>query len=223
MSEDLIDIIANGVDVDIFRPRTDRGDLRVSMGLPTDRLIIGNVARLDPVKNHEMILRALYRLGKSGQRPFLLLVGEGPHRAALERNIAILGLTSDVCLKGYSDEIPELMNCMDIYVQPSLYEGCSYTILEAMACGLPILATDVGGTRDVLDNGKDGYLFQPDDDEAFAALILRLIEDPRERRALGCRARRRAIEHFPVQKTVRNYETIYRDLAARNHRSLRSE
>jgi sugar transferase (PEP-CTERM/EpsH1 system associated) len=218
LSEDHIRIIANGVDVKTFRPHEDRNALRAAFGLPKDRFIIGNVARLDPVKNHEVILRALCRMRDRGLKPLFMLVGEGPHRAMLEQEIRRLQIATDVCLFGYSDRISRLLNCMDLYVQSSFYEGFSNTILEAMACGLPVLATDVGGTADLLDNGREGFLFQPADDEALAALIMRLQQDNPLRRSMAERARRRVLEHFSVHTMVRNYEVMYLELATEVNR-----
>jgi len=219
ISEERIQIIANGVDVEVFRPREERQKLRAAFGLPADRLILGNVARLDPVKNHGVILRALRRLADQRLKVYFLLVGDGPHRTVLEQEIQRLGLASEVRLFGYSNRVPELLNCMDLYVQSSLYEGFSNTVLEAMACGVPILATDVGGTGDILNEGREGFFFQPDDDEKLASLIVRLTQDTERRRLLGERARHRAVEQFPIQSMVRNYQTIYQDLVRQTDRS----
>ena len=219
LAESLIQIVTNGVDAEIFRPGADAKELRGVFGLPTDRIILGNVARLDPVKNHEVILRALARISNRDRRPFFLLVGDGPHRATLQQVIGQLGLTPDVRLFGYSDRIPALLNCMDVYVQSSFYEGFSNTVLEAMACGVPVLATDVGGTRDVLQEGREGLFFRPGDVEKLTALILRLAGDVRLRRALGECGRRRVEEFFTVQSMVQKYESIYRELGCQGNRS----
>jgi sugar transferase (PEP-CTERM/EpsH1 system associated) len=217
-SEDRIQIIANGVDVDIFHPREDRCALRAAFGLPADRFIIGNVARLDPVKNHEVILRALRRLQEHQSKPIFLLIGEGPYRATLEREIEGLGVGADVRLFGYSERIPELLNCLDLYVQSSFYEGFSNTVIEAMACGIPVLATDVGGTTDLFAAGQQGFFFHPDDDKTLAALIIRMQQDSLLRRAMAQQARRHVIEHFTVRAMVRSYEAMYLRLAALSSR-----
>src|SRR5262245_4845356 len=122
LPEDRIKVIANGVDVDRFRPSADSRTLRARFGLPVDRFIVGSVGRLDPVKNHEVILRAMRRLREQGGQQFLLLVGEGCHRSVLEQEIKRLGLERDACLWGFSHDIPELLNCLDVYVQSSFYE-----------------------------------------------------------------------------------------------------
>jgi glycosyltransferase involved in cell wall biosynthesis len=217
LSEDRIDLIANGVDVAVFAPRGDRHAIRIKFGIPTDRFVVGNVARLDAVKNHEVILRALARLPSQQFRPYLLLVGDGPHRSALEREIGRQGLFNDVRLFGYSDYIPELLNSMDLYIQSSFYEGFSNTILEAMACGLPVLATDVGGTADLFSQGIEGWFFSPNDDDTLASLIVQLERDPSLHNA-GLRGRQHVVENFSVKTMVRQYENLYSDLATEKGR-----
>lgn len=216
LPENRIHLIANGVDVNAFRPVQDHSALRAAFGIPMERFVVGNVARLDAVKNHDVILRGLARLRELEVRPYFLLVGEGPHRAALEREIQRLGLHKDVRLFGYSDHIAELLNCMDVYVQSSLYEGFSNTIIEAMACGLPVLATDVGGTADLFSQGVEGWFFSPEDDEALALLMLQLQRNPSLRERAAARGRQRVIAQFSVQAMVREYENLYLKLTADN-------
>jgi glycosyltransferase involved in cell wall biosynthesis len=213
LSSGQIRIIANGVDIQHFSPCANRSDLRGQFGLPPDRLILGNVARLDPVKNHELIIRTLPQLRQHPSRPFFLLVGEGGHRPVLEEQIKRLGLAEDVKLFGYSERIPALLNCMDLYIQSSFYEGFSNTILEAMACGVPVLASRVGGTTDLFTDGEQGLLFPSDDGAALAELITRLADDGTLRRSMAERARGHVIEHFSVQTMARQYEALYQELA----------
>jgi sugar transferase (PEP-CTERM/EpsH1 system associated) len=211
LPENRIQIIPNGVDVDAFRPYPERARIRARFDLPVDRFIIGNVARLDAVKNHEVVFRALACLPKPCVRPYFVIVGEGSHRLPLARQIQTLGVASDVRLFGYSDRIPELLNCMDLYVQSSFYEGFSNTILEAMACGLPILAGNVGGTSDLVASGREGFLFEPKDHDSLASLITRLQRDRLLLLDMGRRARERTV-NFSVEKTVSLYESLYMSL-----------
>jgi len=207
-------VIPNGVDGEVFRPIDRRAELRAEFGLPRDVLILGTVGRLDPVKNHGVIIRALARLRARGTDAFLLLIGEGPERPRLEREIRESGLAGQVRLFGHTDRVRDVLNCLDIYVQASLYEGFSNTVLEAMACGLPVVATRTGGTVDLLRDGHEGYLFEPDDDPALTALLLELRHRDR-RREMGRSGRRRAMEDFPLVKMVHGYERLYRELGPR--------
>src|SRR5205823_2275690 len=174
-------VIPNGVDGEVFRPIDRRAALPAESGPPRDVLILGTVGRLDPVKSHGVIIRALARLRACGTDAFLLLIGEGPERPRLEREIRESGLAGQVRLFGHTDRVRDVLNCLDIYVQASLYEGFSNTVLEAMACGLPVVATRTGGTVDLLRDGHEGYLFEPDDDPALTALLLELRHRDRRR------------------------------------------
>ena len=104
------------------------------------------------------------------------------------------------------------MNCMNLYIQSSFYEGFSNTILEALACGVPVLASNVGGTSDLIDSGREGFFFEPKDHDALAGLITRVQTDSVLLREMGRRARKRTIDNFSVEKTVALYESMYMDL-----------
>jgi glycosyltransferase involved in cell wall biosynthesis len=213
LREDKIDVIANGIELDRFSPSSNRSALRKAHGIPLDRFVIGNVGRLDPVKNQETLLRAVYGLRQRGRRPYLIIVGEGQSRGALENLTDGLGLREDVCLYGFSDRVPELLNCMDLYVQSSLYEGSSHTLVEAMACGVPVVATDVGGTADLFEDGREGFRVNPWDENALLELIAKIQDDPQLRRTLGLQARDRACKLFSVEMMVSRYEQLYHELA----------
>ncbi len=212
-AKERINIIANGVDHELFHPRPDRLALRQRYGLPSGRYILGNIARLDPVKNHELLLHVLSRFPRGLDRPFLVIVGDGETRPALERTIKQLGLESDVRLWGYSNETAGLLACLDVYVQASLYEGFSNTVLEAMATGVPVLVTDVGGTRDIIEDGREGFYFSPNDVPQLCRLIERLRVDERLREQMGRDARDRAQKEFTIHSMVDAYESMYRELA----------
>jgi glycosyltransferase involved in cell wall biosynthesis len=213
LNEDKIDVIANGIELDRFCPLGNRSVLRTAHGIPRDRFVIGNIGRLDPVKNHESLIRAVYGLKQRGRRPYLLIVGEGQSRAALENLTERLDLKEDVCLYGFSDRVPELLNCMDLYVQSSLYEGSSHTLVEAMACGLPVLATDVGGTADLFEEGREGFRFKPREENVLLELIARIQDNPQLRKTMGLQARDRARKLFSVEMMVQRYEHLYHELA----------
>lgn len=209
-----IDVIANGVDHEVFKPYNDHANLRARLGLPLDRFIVGNIARLDPVKNHQLLLRMLTRFPAGGTRPFLLLVGEGETRPFLEKQILEMRLHEDVCLYGYSNNTADLLNCMDLYVQPSYYEGFSNTVLEAMAVGLPVVATDVGGTRDLIEEGKEGFFVKPDDDEQLSRLVHKIRCAQNVSTALGRHARARVLKQFSIKTMTARYESLYLQFAS---------
>ena len=212
LPEARIELIANGVETTRFRPLDGKQQLRARFGVPGDRFIVGNVARLDAVKNHILILRAAKRCAEQGLLPFVLLVGEGPHRAAIEAEIARLGMNSHVRLYGHSADVPELLNCLDVYVQASLYEGFSNTLLEAMACGVPVVASDVGGTADIVRDGVEGRLFSCGDEIALAARLMSMGSEPGGR-VMGAAGRDLVCKKYSLRLMVARYEALYAGLA----------
>ena len=209
LSESSITVIPNGVDCQAFCPQGRKPELRSRYGLPQHRLIVGNIARLDPVKNHGIILRALSRVSAKLERPYFLLVGDGEERTALDNMINELGLRQDVRMIGFSAQVAEMLNCMDIYVQSSFYEGFSNTILEAMACGLPVVSSDVGGSRDIVCENREGLFFDPQDEGGLVQALRVLQCDAEKLASFGQAARDRAVRDFSIARMVSEYETMY--------------
>lgn len=181
-----------------------------------DTVMLGTVGRLAAVKDQQLLLVALHRL--LGERPALrarvrlLMVGAGPERAALAALIDKLALTHLVWLAGDRDDIPELLRVMDIFVLPSLGEGISNTLLEAMATGLPVIATAVGGNPELVAEGISGLLFPVGDAAALARAIATLIDNPALRQAMGRAAVAHIEQHFDWQRTVSSYLAVYDEL-----------
>ena len=151
-------VIHNGVDTTRFSPTEDKRHRRRILGLPADAMLLGNVARLAAEKNHEGLLQA-FRI-VAGQRPdiHLVIVGDGPLRDGLHSLTCSMNLHSRVHLLGARSDVSDLLGAFDLFVLSSLSEGLSITLLEAMACGLPVVATDVGGNREVVLHGETGLL-----------------------------------------------------------------
>ena len=212
--------IYNGVDSAKFHPR--RG-ARVPVG-PTgfmhdDTIIIGSVGRLAPVKDFPTLIQAFNRLlqlwpeGRTRLR--LVIVGDGPTRTECEGLIAELGLGKQLWLAGDRSDVPELMQAMDVFVLPSLGEGISNTILEAMACGLPVIATDVGGNPELVMPNKTGTLVPPGDAEQMAQALLTYVGDPARIAQEGGAARAEVEARFSMQAMVAGYMRVYDDIMAR--------
>lgn len=212
-----IGVIYNGVDTERFAPkRESRVAMRAELGLPVDSFVIGSVGRLVPIKDHATLLKAAARLAETGMDVRVLLVGSGPESENLRRQAAGL-LPGRVYLAGDSDRVPEMLNAMDVFVLPSLGEGMSNTLLEAMACGLPALATNVGGNPEIIENDADGCLFTPGDFEWLAAKLKVLASDRGLASQMGAAARRRATETFSLSGMIKNYRDFYFDLAVRRN------
>lgn len=199
----------NGVDTERFRPAT----LRAATGGPVR---IGTVGRLDPVKNHATLLRAVRTI--LDRRPELdaalrlTVVGDGPERAALEALAGDLGLLRHVEFTGTRDDTASILPAFDVFVLPSVNEGISNTILEAMASGLPVVAARVGGNPELVVHGETGLLYEPDAADGLVAVLERYIGDPGLRLAHGAAGRRRAQENFSLDAMVQRYLDIYDEL-----------
>ena len=214
---DRIRVIRNGVDLGRFAPRPDdRPRLRKELGLPERRVLVGTVGRMVPIKDYGTLLRAVEVVVGRGLDAGVLLVGAGPELERLrEQAAASPVLAGRAMLPGASDRIPELLACMDAFVLPSLREGMSNTVLEAMASGLPVLATRVGGNPELVEEGRTGWLFAPGDVLDLADRLQTLASDEALRRSLGDRGRERAATAFGLDRMFREYRDLYLEAARR--------
>lgn len=206
--------IYSGVDSAKFHPRNGA---RVPIGPPgfagKDDIVIGSVGRLVPVKDFPTLILAFHYLRKlwpeGHARLRLVIVGDGPIRPECERLIAELGLADQIALVGDRSDIPELMHAMDLFVMSSLGEGISNTILEAMASGLPVIATEVGGNSELVDAGVTGTLVPPSRPEAMAQALLKYFEDNALAQAHGAAGRAKIEARFSMTAMVRGYTEVY--------------
>lgn len=171
-------------------------------------LTIGVAARLVPVKGIKYLIEAISHLDGL----HLEIAGDGPERAELERHAAMFGVSDDVTFAGWVDEISEMMSHWDIYVQPSVAEGFGIAALEAMALGIPVIATDVGGLREIIVEGETGYLVPPKNPGKLAARIRELGNDSGLRARLGEAARKRAATEFSRERECAAIQSAYEKL-----------
>ncbi len=214
--DDSIKVIYNGVDTDCFSPENRALNLqkiREELNIPVNTPLIINVANLLPVKNHAALLRALSLLHSElpvGQRPYLLLCGEGPEKENIVRYAGELGILSFIRMTGWVDEIERYLAASDIFCLSSKSEGFPNAIIEAMATGIPCVVTDVGGNREGVIDGENGYVVPNDDGEAISARLLELIANPEKARRMGNSGREIAQERFSLERmisdTIRLYE-----------------
>ena len=210
-------VMYNGVDTQRFAPcRESRVAMRKELGLPEESFVVGAVGRLVPIKDHQTLLKAAALVSKSGIDVRALLVGSGPERERLQA-LSTNSLEGRVCFAGDSSRVPELLNAMDVFVLPSLNEGMSNTLLEAIACGLPALATNVGGNPEIIENNVNGCLFTPGDTAWLADKLTLLARNPALVHQLGTAARNHAIESFSLSRMLDTYRNFYLALAARRH------
>jgi sugar transferase (PEP-CTERM/EpsH1 system associated) len=213
--------IRNGVDTDRFRPRDGSRPARAP-GDP-EPLVLGTVGRLDPVKAQRDLLAALARLAPRHPGLRLELVGDGPLRDALAAEARERGIADRVRFRGEVARPEDAYAAFDVFALPSLNEGISNTILEAMASGLPVVATRVGGNPELVVEGATGTLVSPEDPAELAGAIERYLDDPALRRAHATAGRERAERDFSIRTMVRRYEDLYASLFDRRVLGIREE
>jgi glycosyltransferase involved in cell wall biosynthesis len=204
-----VEVIYNGVDVGAAPPAQRDAPKKALLGLAPTDLVVGAVGRLDPVKDVPTLLAAFREVAATLPNARLVLIGDGPERARVARLVADLELRDLVTLTGYRRDVRELLPALDMYVNTSVFEGVSLTILEAMAAGLPVVATHVGGTPEVVVHGSTGLLVPPRAPAAVAEAIREVLCDPRRRAAFGQAGRSRLEQHFSIDRMVSEYENAY--------------
>jgi sugar transferase (PEP-CTERM/EpsH1 system associated) len=207
-----IETIRNGVEMARFG-RITRAEARMSLGLPSDVLVIGTAGRLVPVKDHASLLNAVHRLQQWGLRPTLLVAGDGPLRGSLAEQAAALGIAQQVNLLGHRSDIETILAALDLFVLSSTSEGLPNTVLEAMATGVPVVATRVGGVDELVEDGSTGLLVKSGDSDALAHALADLLRAPARRAEMAASARRRMETEFDIREMIRKYEALYLDLA----------
>jgi len=204
--------VYNGVDTQRFSPAE-------SMRTPVDwpfapgDWVVGTVGRLQTVKDQTMLAEAYVRAcaqAGTGHRLRLAIVGSGPLREPILAALDAAGLRGRAWLPGEREDVPQILRALDCFVLPSLAEGVSNTLLEAMATGLPVIATRVGGNAELVTDGVSGRLVAPADPDGLAQAILAGRGDPQAARALGRAARADVLERFSLERMLRDYHALYR-------------
>ncbi len=218
LSSQQIRVIYNGVNTDQFRPRPEiAATLKSNLGIPAGRIVIGSVGRIVPIKDHKTLLQAAEILVGKGKDVHVLIAGSGGELPKLQALAsASPELAGRATFLGSSDRVPDVLNSMDVFVLPSISEGMSNTILEAMSAGLPLVVTRAGGNPELVEDGREGCLFNPREVHSLATMLSRLIDDAGLRCDYGRSARQRAVEHFSLTTMAQHYRDLYLDLASRH-------
>jgi glycosyltransferase involved in cell wall biosynthesis len=210
-------LIHNAVDLSRFdRPRPDAGRLsalRASLGPPADAPVVGSVGRLTEQKGYAFLLRAAPLVLAARPEARFLIVGSGELAGELSALAGELGISDRVVFAGPRNDVEELLGVLDVFVSSSLWEGLPTTVLESMAAGVAVAATDIPGTRDLIEDGVSGWLAPPGDARGLADAILAALRQPDQRAARAARARE-AARAFSIQSVAGRYVDLYRRLTA---------
>lgn len=216
--------ICNGIDPQSFIAASQddaREILRKELNIPLDHLVIGNTGRLSPQKDNGTLIRAM-RLLKSmlTDTPFvLLLAGEGEERKKLENLVHSIGVGDNVRLLGFWKNIPAFLASIDIFVTPSLWEGLSVSILEAMAAAKPIIATSILPNVELIENEITGLIVPPQSPEKIAGAIVRIVREPEVARRYANAARRRMMEEYTIDRMFQQTWDLYLELLVKKKRT----
>ncbi len=209
IDSDKIVVIRNGIDIGRYAGSGNPEVTRREFGFHNNSVIVGVVGRLNKQKGLAFFLRAACEVLKVEKRVQFLIVGEGPQRYELERLSKRLGIDQWVVFSGFRADVPSVLSVMDIFVMPSLVEGFPLSLLEAMAVGKPVIASNIGGIPEIVKDRESGILVPPRDPEALAEAIVELLKDRANWKVMGENGRQRVIEYFNVERMVRDYEEFY--------------
>lgn len=208
-------VIYNGIDTNYFDPKlidhTEHAANIAKFGVKGGP-VIGIAARLSRAKGHQTLLEAFSQLLPDWPNAQLLIAGDGEERTTLEILILELNLTEHVHFLGSITNVREFLAILNIFTHPSIFEGLGIAVIEAMSMGLPVVATNVGGLPELITDGQDGILVEPNNSIALSKAMNRILSDPELSEKLGQNARRKAVERFSVKTMVHKYEELYLEL-----------
>lgn len=201
--------IKNGIDWGRMKPRHTRLEMRRALGISGENVLVGIVGALEPRKDHHTFLQAARIAVTLAPELRFLVVGDGPMRDELEKEVLALHIKDFIQFAGLRSDIPDLLRALDIYVSSSTTEGISIALLEAMYMGLPVIATDVGGTPEVVRDDETGLLVPKSNPDIMAEMLVRLAGNPEERRKLGQAGYNLAVNEFSADSMVAKISDLY--------------
>jgi len=205
-------LIPNGIPTDEYAPDPDaRAQWRQVHGIEPHATVLTHVGRFAPPKNHALLIEAFAQV-RSDAPLYLLLVGGGELENTVREQVAGLGLQERVRFLGVRADVADILRASDVFVLSSRVEGNPMSVMEAMAAGLPVVSTAVGGVPELVRAGVTGLLVPSEDAGALAQAMQALVDDPVRRQAMGEAARQHAVAHFDIRHTVRGYEQLYESL-----------
>lgn len=213
IQQEQIIYIPNGVNVSLFtKNNTNYSKKRKELGISENSPVISSIGRLNPQKGFPYLLQAFQIVQTQFPHSILLIIGAGPLLKTLESLVEKMNLSDNVKFLGERTDIPELLSCTDIYVQSSLFEGMPNAVMEAMATGKSVVATSVDGTLELIEEGKTGWLVEPENSEALAEKICYVLNDLEMAEKVGTAAAERMTKEFSIEKMAQSYDNLFRQL-----------
>jgi glycosyltransferase involved in cell wall biosynthesis len=204
--------VHNGLDLAPFLAPGDRRTARERYGIPADALAFGLAARFAPQKALDVLVDAAAPVLEADPRAWLIVAGDGPLLEAVRTRARATAVRERMLFPGFETDVPGLLAALDLYVSPSIAEGLGLGTVEAMAAGLPVVGTKVGGTPEVVDDGVTGVLMPPGKAAPLGAAIVRLLAHPAERKRMGEAGRRRAVAEFGEATMLERTAALYREV-----------
>jgi glycosyltransferase involved in cell wall biosynthesis len=212
--------IYSGIDFKLFRKNVDVKKMKRDLNLAEDACLFGTVTRLDPIKGNDILIEAMGRVLSRHPSARLLIVGDGSEETKLKEQCQSLNISDKVIFSGYCSNVSDFIHVMDVFVLPSFNEGMGRVIVEAMACGKPVIASRVGGIPELVNDGEDGMLVPVRDQEALARAMASFAEDREKAVLFGQRGREKVCapltecgcEKFSVEHSLHCVERLYKTL-----------
>lgn len=205
--------VYNGIDIAKYLEQRDHVRIKTGLGIDQVKYVIGTVARMAPQKGLSYLLEAVALIKKTDPRKAgeiaCVVAGDGPLQAELANQARRLGIENEIIFPGFVRDVPDFLACLDIFVIPSIAEGLSITTIEAMAAGLPVIASRVGGLPELVDEGVTGYLVEPRNPSVLAQAILQMMSEPEKARTMGENGRALACRNFSTETMIRNTCKVY--------------
>lgn len=218
---DRVVVIHNAINLEKIPEAGWRQQLRQELGVPQDAFVVASAGRLSPEKNYGTLVEVARQAIQHNANIYFVIFGEGVLRGELERSIGAAGLCGHFLLPGFRKDLQELLHGIDVFMLPSLTEGLPNVVLEAFAVCKPVVATRVGGTPEVVQEGVSGFLTEPDEPELMARHILDLADNPNLCHRMGKAGYEYIQEHFSFESQTREYEQLYMNvLKMRNHLNI---
>jgi glycosyltransferase involved in cell wall biosynthesis len=211
LREERIKRIYSGVDLTRFESVQKNSDTRKSLEFSSDGILIGVIAALTHEKDHKTLLQAMQQVTQKNPQAKLLIVGKGVLEDELKSLATSLSIDKNIIFAGFHNDIGAILSTLDIFVLPSLHEGLGTSVLDAMLMSLPVVATNVGGIPEMIEDGCNGFLVPPKDSQMLANRLCQLIENAEMRERFGKEGRKK-VEMFDVRKTVQEMTLMYQSI-----------